>query len=59
MVTADFVAQAGIPRPTARRILNVLRENGVLKTVREGKGRRTGVFAYAELLNIAEGRKVF
>ena len=55
---ADFVAQAGIPRPTARRILNVLRENGLLRTIREGRGRRTGIFAYADLLNIAEGRKV-
>ena len=56
--SADFVAQAGIPRPTARRIINILRSNDLLRTIREGKGRRTGIFAYAELLNIAEGRKV-
>lgn len=56
--SADFVAHAGIPRPTARRILNVLRDNGLLRTIREGKGRRTGIYAYADLLNIAEGRKV-
>ncbi len=56
--SADFVAQAGIPRPTARRILKLLRDRGFLRAIREGKGRRTGIFAYAELLNIAEGRKV-
>ncbi len=56
---ADFVAESNIPRPTARRILNVLRDNELLHSIREGKGRRTGVFAYADLLNIAEGRKVF
>lgn len=56
--SADFVAQAGIPRPTARRILKVLRDNGILKVMRVAKGRRTGIYAYAELLNIAEGRPV-
>lgn len=54
-----FVANSGIPRPTALRFLSVLRKAGVLRTLREGAGRRTGIFAFPALLNIAEGRNVF
>lgn len=55
----DFTAGAHIPKPTATRILGVLRETGLLHTVREGRGRRPGFFAFTQLLNIAEGREVF
>lgn len=55
----NFVRVSGIPRPTANRILGILRENGVLTTIREGSGRRPSVLAFTELLNIAEGREVF
>ncbi|HDR06698.1 MAG TPA: Fic family protein [Candidatus Coatesbacteria bacterium] len=55
----DFVATAGIPAPTARRILNVLSEGGVLNTVVEGSGRRHYVYACGKLINIAEGKGVF
>ena len=57
--SADFVANANIPRPTARRILNALREKGLLSTIREGKGRRAGIYVFSELANIAEGKTVF
>jgi Fic family protein len=53
-----FVSHSEIPKPTANRILTLLRENGPLVTIREGKGRRSGIYAFMELLNIAEGRKV-
>ena len=56
---SDFVAGSGIPKPTARRILNVLREGGILKTIQEGRGRRAAVVAFPDLLNIAEGEQVF
>ena len=49
----------GIPRPTARRILNLLRDNGLLKMIRAGKGRRPGIYVFPELVNIAEGTPVF
>jgi Fic family protein len=54
-----FVQGAGIPKPTANRILTLLRSKGLLHTVQEGKGGRTGIFAFRELLNIAEGKEVF
>jgi Fic family protein len=53
-----FVSAAQIPKPTAMRILNVLREGGLLSTLREGRGRRFGVYAFRELLNRAEGRSI-
>lgn len=54
----DFIQKAGIPPQTARRFLGVLRKDGLLKELRPGSGRRSAVFAFSELLNIAEGRKV-
>ena len=50
---ADFVAGAGIPAATARRILGVLSRNGVLETIEPGRGRRTAVLAFRRILDIA------
>ena len=57
--SADFVARAGIPQPTAKRILKVLRDEGLLRVVREAAGRRTAILVFPELLNIAEGQEAF
>jgi Fic family protein len=57
--TSDFVASAGIPRGTANRIVRTVREAGLLRELRPGRGRRAAVLAFPELLNIAEGRSVF
>ncbi len=57
--SADFVEAAGIPRPTARRILSVLREETIIKPLIEARGRRSAVFAFKKLLNLAEGKEVF
>ncbi len=57
--SSDFVASAGIPAPTARRILALFREAGLLKTLIEASGRRSAVLTFPELLNIAEGREAF
>lgn len=56
--SSHFVEGARIPRESAIRILKVLREAGVIRTVSEGAGRRAAVYAFPELLNIAEGRPV-
>ena len=55
----DFVNDAGIPKSTARRLLNLFKSRGILKELIPGGGRRSAVLAFPELLNIAEGRKVF
>ena len=54
-----FAEHSKIPKPTASRILKLLRDRGLLSTIQEGKGRRPGIYAFGELLNIAEGRDVF
>jgi len=57
--TIDFVKNSGIPKYTARRLLNLFKERGLLMELRQGGGRRSSILAFPELLNIAEGRKVF
>ena len=55
----DFVASGGIPDSTAKRILRALRDAGVLRALEEASGRRAATLCFPELLNIAEGRRVF
>jgi Fic family protein len=57
--TPDFVATAGIPKPTANRIVRLAKEQGLLREISPGSGRRPAVLAFSDLLNIAEGRDVF
>jgi len=54
---SDFVANAQMPATTAKRILAVLRKEGILTTLNEGSGPRASVLAFAELLTTAEGYK--
>ncbi len=57
--TTDFVNSSGIPEPTARSILRVLRDRGLLKEFRKTRGRQPAILAFADLLNIVEGRNLF
>jgi len=57
--TSDFVTTSGIPKPTANRIIRLAKDNGLLRELTPGSGRRAAVLAFSELLNIAEGRSVF
>lgn len=57
--TSDFVATSGIPAPTAKRILNVLRTEDILKVIVESSGRRAAVLTFPQLLNVAEGYEAF
>jgi Fic family protein len=54
-----FTRHSGIPKPTAARILGVIRRAEILVTLREGRGRRSGIYGFSELLNIAEGTELF
>jgi Uncharacterized conserved protein len=56
---SDFVQGAGIPEPTARRFLSVLKENHIINDLRESSGRRAAVLAFPALLAIADGREGF
>jgi DNA-binding IscR family transcriptional regulator len=57
--SADFVRVSHIPKPTAARILGVLKSEGILLAIEEGRGRKPTVLAYRDLLNIAEGYDAF
>ncbi len=54
-----FTRHSGIPAPTARRFLGVLRDEGVIRDIRPGRGRRGAILAFPALLDIVEGREVF
>ena len=45
-------------RQAVSHLLRVLREDGVLKTVRDGRGRRPQVLVLASLINLCEGTDV-
>lgn len=57
--SSDFIRASNIPKPTAQRILNVLKSSDILNVMEEGSGRKAAVLAYPELLNIAEGHRAF
>jgi Fic family protein len=56
---SDFAISAGIPTPTATRILRLVREHGLLREMRPAAGRQAAILCFPELLNIAEGRPMF
>lgn len=55
----QFTKNSGIPKPSTARILKILHDNGIIEPLRNGKGRRPGIFAFGELINIAEGKAIF
>lgn len=55
----QFAKNSGIPKPSTARILKILHDNKIIRPLKKGKGRRPGIFAFAELINIAEGKKIF
>lgn len=57
--SSDFVASAGIPAPTARRILRLLQEHAVLRAMTPARGRRPAILGFPALLNVAEGSSAF
>lgn len=57
--STDFTTSSGIPKPTAARILRVLRDEQILQVWQESRGSKPAVYGYADLLNVAEGYKAF
>lgn len=51
-----FEERSSIPKPTARRILRLLREEGVILVLREASGRSPALYSFRSLLRRAEGR---
>jgi len=55
----QFTKNSGIPKPSTARILKILQDSQIVEPLRKGKGRRPGIFAFGELLNITEGKRIF
>ena len=51
--STDFGRNAGTPASTARRVLTVLREGGVLRELVPPAGRRAALWVFPKLLNLA------
>lgn len=55
-----FAKKAGfLNRVTANNMLRDLEANGLIRRVREGSGSTPAVYAFSDLVNIAEGRPIF
>lgn len=54
----ELAERLAIPRPTAQSFVSKLHEAGVLAIVRSGSGRRPAIYAFHELVNVAEGKEV-
>ncbi|MBR9982611.1 MAG: Fic family protein [Desulfatitalea sp.] len=57
--SSDFLRSGNIPKPTAQRILNILKNEGIFRELQSGSGRRAATLAYPDLLNIAESHDAF
>ncbi len=57
--TSTFIQNVQIPDATARRLVNQLKDHGLLYEVREASGRRPAILVLSRLLNIAEGHAMF
>jgi len=55
---SDFCQRSDIPKPTAHKILKLLEEEKLIKTLRTGSGRRPTRYAFPDLLNLVEGKQV-
>jgi hypothetical protein len=54
----DFSGKSAIPSESVKRILQKLREEGVKELIREGKDRRSSLFQFTRLVQIAESEGV-
>jgi len=52
--TTDFTQSSGIPRASAMRILNSLKEHKLLLPLRHGRGRQAGILIFKELIDIVQ-----
>lgn len=57
--SSEFEAHSGMPsKPMIMNMLTKLKNDGILKTVSAGSGRRAQVLALTELINLCEGKRV-
>jgi len=57
--SSEFAHYESMPsKPMIGSMLSELKKDGILKTIRPASGRRAEILAFAELINLAEGKKV-
>jgi len=54
----ELAERLGIPKPTIVGLIGKLHEEKILTLLREGSGRRPALYAFYEIINIAEGTEV-
>lgn len=52
LTSTSFIQQSKIPRQSALRILSKLKDRKILETIRQGSGRRPGLYLFKRLLDI-------
>ena len=58
--SSDLKNVPGLPsKPMIFSLIGALKQDGILKTIREASGRRPQVLVLAELMNLCEGREAF
>lgn len=59
VASSDLVGAQGMPsKQMVMTLLRKLRDAGILKVMRENRGRRAQVLVLAELINLCEGKEV-
>lgn len=60
MRTTELKTMENLPsNPMIMSLLSKLEEDGIISLLEKASGRRPGVFAFGELINVCEGKKVF
>lgn len=54
----QHIAEADIPKPTAHLLIRQLLEAGVIVTLLPGAGRRAAIYAFPQLVNLADGKEL-
>lgn len=52
--SSDFSIKSGIPDRTAQRIIQRLEQEGILHLIKEGRGSRSSMYLFTDLLDITE-----
>jgi Fic family protein len=55
---SDFIERSSIKPETAKKLLNKLKKENVLKVLRRNRGNEASILCFPALLNIAEGRDI-
>lgn len=50
--SSNFIQYTGIPKPSAQRILKILKEKGIITELRKGGGRKPAIFAFTSLTSV-------